>query len=412
MKVDFFKFVSTKPSMINPSTNGWIDKFFIENQNNFIDYNGNYDAFYFDIRTTGFIYGHTVTLNLKESITLEGLSSDEITKLALLNSLYSIFSIVKKTTDKDEFITTVNQFYQTVQPENYNFLKLLLPSGSATNKLESVFSNRIQTNTNFISKSFSHIITNAFLFIDVLAFNYFLQKGELSSKYLKDLELTCIKIISLAFQIKRNKSKYDELLIKLFENSLRYTKFATLENPTLNNIHFDHFIFEIEKLYFLDLSEMAVWSDEVLEHSELAFLNEIILKSKLDDAKLKESLSTINTFITTYKDEIPYFNYAHPVKHFYDQTNKTVTKLITRNKKRLTKEIKESQELMLLLAKSTNKELSAEEKKKVKKQLLDICKTIPSLTIFLLPGGGILLPILIKYIPQLLPSAFNENLDD
>lgn len=149
-----------------------------------------------------------------------------------------------------------------------------------------------------------------------------------------------------------------------------------------------------------------------MEHFELAFLNEIILKSKLDDAKLKESLSTINTFITTYKDEIPYFNYAHPVKHFYDQTNKTVTKLITRNKKRLTKEIKESQELMLLLAKSTNKELSAEEKKKVKKQLLDICKTIPSLTIFLLPGGGILLPILIKYIPQLLPSAFNENLDD
>ena len=52
------------------------------------------------------------------------------------------------------------------------------------------------------------------------------------------------------------------------------------------------------------------------------------------------------------------------------------------------------------------------ETKKVKKQLLDICKTIPSLTIFLLPGGGILLPILVKYIPQLLPSAFNENLEE
>ena len=52
------------------------------------------------------------------------------------------------------------------------------------------------------------------------------------------------------------------------------------------------------------------------------------------------------------------------------------------------------------------------EKKKVKKQLLDICKSVPSLTIFLLPGGGLLLPILIKFIPQLLPSAFNENLND
>jgi hypothetical protein len=67
---------------------------------------------------------------------------------------------------------------------------------------------------------------------------------------------------------------------------------------------------------------------------------------------------------------------------------------------------------MHLLAKSTQRDLSSDEKKKVKKQLLDICKSIPSLTIFLLPGGGLLLPILIKFIPQLLPSAFNENLED
>ena len=53
-----------------------------------------------------------------------------------------------------------------------------------------------------------------------------------------------------------------------------------------------------------------------------------------------------------------------------------------------------------------------DEKKKVKKQLLDICKTVPSLTIFLLPGGALLLPILIKFIPKMLPSAFNENSDE
>ena len=67
---------------------------------------------------------------------------------------------------------------------------------------------------------------------------------------------------------------------------------------------------------------------------------------------------------------------------------------------------------MILLTQSTTRELNVSEKKKVKKQLLDICKTIPSLTIFLLPGGSLLLPILIKYIPQLLPSSFNENLEE
>jgi len=64
---------------------------------------------------------------------------------------------------------------------------------------------------------------------------------------------------------------------------------------------------------------------------------------------------------------------------------------------------------MVLLGQSTLRDLSKEEKKQVKKQLLDICKTIPSLTIFILPGGSLLLPLLVKFIPQLLPSAFNEN---
>ena len=75
------------------------------------------------------------------------------------------------------------------------------------------------------------------------------------------------------------------------------------------------------------------------------------------------------------------------------------------------KEIVQSKELMVLLAHSTSRDLDEKEKKKIKKQLLDICKTIPSLTIFLLPGGSLLLPILIKFSPTLLPSAFNENLD-
>ncbi|HAV53450.1 MAG TPA: hypothetical protein DCX41_00735, partial [Aequorivita sp.] len=72
-------------------------------------------------------------------------------------------------------------------------------------------------------------------------------------------------------------------------------------------------------------------------------------------------------------------------------------------------ELEESGELMLLLGQSTLRDLSADEKRKVKEQLLDICKTIPSLTIFLLPGGSVLLPLLVKFIPKLLPSSFQEN---
>ena len=398
--------------MINPSINGWIEKFFVENDSNFIDYSSNYNSFYSDIRNSGFIYGHVVSLNLKSTIDLKGLSHDEITKIALLNSMFSIFRIVKQTQDKEDFINQINIFYKKIQHENFNLLNKLLPSGSQVSILESNLNDRIQTNNNIISKNFSHIITNALLFLDVLAFHEYLIRGDLNTKYLKDFELNCIKIVSLAFSIKKTKSNYDELLVKLFENSLRYTKFKSVENLQLDAIQLEKYSFKIEKLYLLDLAQMALWSDELLEIDENIFLNKLAKKLTITEVSLFESTTTINVFIKEYKREIPFFNYSNPVKHFYDQTNNTVSKLITRNKKRLTKEIVESKELMILLAQSTTRELDSNEKKKVKKQLLDICKSVPSLTIFLLPGGGILLPILIKYIPQLLPSAFNENLED
>lgn len=397
--------------MINPSAHGWIDKFFLENQNNFIGY-VDHDLFYSDIRKSGFVYGHTVTISLRENIDLRGLSADEITKIALLNTLHSVFVLKTGSKDMNLFLKDVKSFYKSIQKVNYNFLTKLLPTATDSSQLESIINDRVQTNQNIITKNFSHIVTNAMLFLDVLGYENYINNDAFSYKYLKDFESSCMKVVSIAFKIKSNKTKYDELLIKLFENSLRYSKFHNIEELTIEEIDFTRFKSKIEKLYILDLIEMALFNDGILDNNEAQFLKEINLKLELQESYLEESLATIKNFIKTNKSEISYFNYANPVKHFYDQTNKTVSKLITRNKKRLIKEISQSKELMVLLAQSTSRELDKNEKKKVKKQLLDICKTIPSLTIFLLPGGGILLPILVKYIPQLLPSAFNENLEE
>jgi hypothetical protein len=398
--------------MINPSANGWIDKFFSENQDNFIDFESNYVSFYENCRTTGFIYGYVVNFQLKVPLNTSKWSYDEITKVGFLNTLFSVYALEKQNGNSKDFIELVYEFYKIIQPENLNFIKKILPEGSRSSRLEKVIDDRIQTNQNSISKNFSHVITNALLFIDVLAFHYYLKNNNLPNDYLKNIESDCIKIISFALNIKQNKSKYDELLLKLFENSIRYTKFTTIDSIAFSDLKLTKYSEILEKLYFLDIAQMALWSDEKLEENEIQLLQQISHDLGLDPLILEKSENQINYFIQQYKAEIPFFNYSNPIKHFYDQANKNVTKLIIRNKDRLTKEIKESGELMQLLAKSTSKDLSKEEKKKVKKQLLDICKTIPSLTIFLLPGGGLLLPILIKFIPQLLPSAFNENLED
>ena len=201
------------------------------------------------------------------------------------------------------------------------------------------------------------------------------------------------------------------MLIKLFETSVRYNKFSDSKISELNAIDFSILQNNLEKYYVLDLAAMAIWSDNMIEPSEFTFLNELGNTFNLPKKHILDSLNNINAFIKKHQDKIPYFNFSNPIKNFYDQASQNVITLITRNKNRLQKELSESKDLVKLLAFSTTRELNKEEKTKVKKQLLDICKTIPSLTIFLLPGGSLLLPLLIKFIPQLLPSSFNENLE-
>jgi hypothetical protein len=397
--------------MINPSASGWIDKYFIKQQSSEIPLSDTEAVYYNKLRNTGFIYGHIITFDIAFAIETKGWFKEEISKVALLNALYGIFCLTKKDIDTDLFIEKANSFYKQMHPEGFNLFKKILPKNSSALTLEKIINERVQTNENIINKNFSHLVTNALLFIDVLAFHQYLVHGEIPEKYLKKIEETVVNIVTLALKIKTNKSQYDDLLIRLFEASIRYSKFSKNENLFLESLELDFFTTELEKKYLIDIAGMALWSDGVIENNEAYFLHTLAQTFSIEDDFVKESISATDSFIAKHKKEIPYFNYSNPVKHFYDQTTQSVVTLISRNKTRLIKEIVQSKELMLLLAHSTRRDLDEKEKKKVKKQLLDICKTVPSLTIFLLPGGSLLLPILIKFIPTLLPSAFNENLD-
>ena len=398
--------------MINASAPGWIDKFFSDQKSVKHPVIESADHFYSNTRKTGFIYGYIVSLDTQNPIETSGWTEDEISKVALLNSLFGVYKINTKDSNSDKFISKTVSFYNEMHPQGFNLLKKILPSNSSSIDLEKIVDGRIQTNIDIINKQFSHVLTNALLFIDVLGFNYYLTHGTIPEKYIKKIEETIISIVSLALKIKSNKTNYDDLLIKLFEASVRYSKFSKISIQNLDELKLDYFTLDLEKYYLIDLAGMALWSDEKIEKNEAFFLHHLAEIMTVTDQFVEDSIHDTNEFITKYKSEIPYFQYTNPVKHFFDHTTQNVEVLISRNKNRLFKEISESKELMVLLAKSTRKDLDEKEKKKVKKQLLDICKTIPSLTIFLLPGGSLLLPILIKFIPKLLPSAFNENLEE
>jgi len=401
--------------MINPSAPGWIDKFFFEQKTTLLPTPLYPNIYYKNVRATGFIYGHIVSFDTTEPIITKGWDENEISKIALLNTLYGIYRVTENENNHLKFIEKAVGFYNVMTPQGFNLFKKVLKENSHSSNLEKIIDNRVQTNIDVISKNFSHIVTNALLFIDVLAFRHYLIHGVIPEKYLNKIEEAIINIVSLALKIKSNKSNYDDLLIKLFESSVRYSKFSkvNLQSKTygIEDLKLDYFGCELEKYYLIDMAGMALWSDGIIENNEAYFLHKLADLIKIPEDFVNESIEATNNFIIKHKKEIPYFNYSNPVKHFYDQTTQTVIKLIIRNKNRIVKEISQSKELMLLLAYSTRRDLDEKEKKKVRKQLLDICKTIPSLAIFLVPGGSLLLPIFIKFIPTLLPSSFNENLD-
>ncbi|MFV8354628.1 LETM1-related biofilm-associated protein [Flavobacterium sp. XS1P32] len=398
--------------MINPSASGWIDKFFNEQKTLEKTFPKTTDTFYQKVRETGFIYGHIISFDTVNAVETKGWFKEEISKVALLNTLYGIFCITYDVSSPENFIKQAVNFYNQMNPEGFSLLKKILPKNSTSLTLEKIIDERVQTNDGIISKNFSHLVTNALLFIDVLAFRQYLLNGAIPEKYLKKIEETIVNIVTLALKIKSEKSQYDDLLIKLFEASIRYSKFSRISLPSLETLQLDYFTHELEHYYFVDIAGMALWSDGKIENNEAYFLHSLADIISVPDAFVKESILSTDAFIAKHKKEIPYFNYSNPVKHFYDHTTQSVATLVSRNKNRLLKEIMQSKELMVLLAHSTLRDLDEKEKKKVKKQLLEICKTIPSLTIFLLPGGSLLLPILIKFIPTLLPSAFNENLEE
>ncbi|HMI06010.1 MAG TPA: hypothetical protein VK528_00585, partial [Flavobacterium sp.] len=122
--------------MINPSANGWIDKFFFEQQPaQIID---DADQFYRKVRDTGFIYGHIIGFDTKVNIDSSRWLRDEISKAALLNILYQVFCLTWKDSDPQEFIAKTVSFYHTMNPQGFNLFRKVMPGNSPALTLERI----------------------------------------------------------------------------------------------------------------------------------------------------------------------------------------------------------------------------------------------------------------------------------
>jgi len=84
-------------------------------------------------------------------------------------------------------------------------------------------------------------------------------------------------------------------------------------------------------------------------------------------------------------------------------------KIRKRNNYKFQEEFRETGEFFTLISKSFKSDLTSDERAKVKQQSIDLAMVIPSAIIFIIPGGSLILPVALMYIPALCPSAFRDN---
>lgn len=386
---------------MNPSSAGWINKLLKEISENDPYLKHEKASFYDALRSCGFIYGSNLGI-VAQIIPKKDLTESELCKTNLCLALY--YTHANSNCDIS-FIESVIRFYTEIDQIKTSFFQDLLGGKKSSEQLEKIIHKRIQIDANVLTKNFNYFIINALLFVDVLAYQTYLENLKISTKYLKNMEASIASITLDVLNSKETKNQYDESLIKLFESSLRYQENSRITyKKAIKNVNS-----ELEKYYILDLACMATWSDQMIDVKEQHFLEKLGQDLELNMSKTHQSIATVNHFYTVNKDNIALLSSKNIVQSFYNNSSKMVNKLITRNSKRLYRELKDSKELMVLLSQSTVRDLNKDEQKKVQEQLIDIFKSIPSLAIFLLPGGALLLPLVVKFIPKLLPSAFDEN---
>jgi hypothetical protein len=161
--------------------------------------------------------------------------------------------------------------------------------------------------------------------------------------------------------------------------------------------------------HLLDLTLMLILADRQFESSEQAFAADLVRRMGLWEEELEQSQSALEQFLVANERTLHFLRGRTQVQLLTERLSNRVHSAVRKNLDRIVNEINETRELYELLVKSRSQELTAEEKRKVRLQLFDILKTVPTLAIFAMPGGSMLLPVLIRLLPfNLLPTSFED----
>lgn len=414
---------------LSPGSKDWIAKYLFLVENGIIDLNQadeiGWNCHSCDIHLKfikhGVLFGYSRQPLFFTAANHNKWTHDEKLKYLLFESLIFIHLRKYKVFNKDFFLQEILSFYLLIaETESKPLLRLnFLEEKSPTLDLEKVLNQRLTVKSSFISTNkWLNYIRNSFIFLDVILYDHFLNLSRnIDEKDLENLKFNTLLAVTQSICADGKVTTKEKNIFNNFldASNLPDTKKEILTEKLENNEvkeadyfnqYFDSVLF---CHYLLDISLFTTYASGNVKNAKKNFLQDFSEYLLIDEAEFSRADVTVQQFIIDNEDLIPTISSDNIYGKMVESLSNRWLKIIGRNKDKFIAELSQSKELLALLAKATNTDLSAEEKKKVKEQFKDLLKSVPSLAVFMLPGGAILLPVLLKIIPNLLPSAFRDN---
>lgn len=413
--------------MLSPNSRGWIKKYFSLLQNyteHLNEYPGTMSAeelIYGYLQPTGIMYGYPAQLLFLEIEDVADLSNQERFKVLLLEGLILVDHIQKGSFEMEALESSLEEFvrfYEETQIEQAKKSWLNFKGLTVDEKLESIISQRVDIKMSLSHKLWTSYLYNSLLFQDIILYHqYCYRKNNVDLKEKRSsIMLDMIKVVATAAHADGEIQDEEKAIFDIFMASADLTYEQNViareyweREYSIESISFEFVDTWLLKRYMLEVAILTVWSDRVVVDSEQEYLDRLSERLGIDPEEKDRSFIAIQSFVIQNSERIPFLSGKNEAEQLLSGVRERWKKILSRNKDKLAQELSQSKELVALIAKSTSNELSKEEKKKVKAQFKDLAKTIPALTLFMLPGGSVILPVVLKLIPDLVPSAFRNN---
>jgi hypothetical protein len=413
--------------MMNPSSSGWIKKFFSLSEDFDQDLNeypldfSPEEVIYGYMQPTGIMYGFPINFLFTADEHHLKWSNEEKFKVLLLEGLLVVVRAHNGEVpfeNVDQMISSFIEFYEETEIEKAKKSWLQLKGQDNFEKLESILSQRVDIKMSLSNKLWTTYVHNSLVFQDLILYYEYHLNDDLESLAGKRraVMLDMMKVVAVAAHADGEIAEEEEAMFEVFMASSQLesedrdiARSFWKENKPLSEIKFDYEMSWLLKRYFMEIATLVVWSDRVVVQEEQKFLDDLGHILGLDEEEQDKSFIAIQSFVIENADEVPFLSGKNEAEQLMSSATDKWKKILGRNKDKLATELKQSKELVQLIGKSTTTDLTADEKKKVKTQFKDLAKSIPALGLFLLPGGSVLLPIILKLIPDMVPSAFRSN---